>query len=93
MPLNATVRARVDEKLKNSVEDILQHIGLTTSQAINIFLKKIVTERGIPFELKTPSPKLKNAINEAKNNQGSFHNNIEDMIKDLKSWNIIYLIK
>ena len=50
----------------------------------NIFLKKIVAENGIPFELKIPSARLKTAIEEANTNQGTFHENIEDMIKDLK---------
>jgi len=43
--LNATVRARVDESLKSSAEQIFQEIGLNTSQAINIFLKKVVATK------------------------------------------------
>ena len=34
MPLDATVRARVDSKLKEEVEEILAEIGLTTSQEL-----------------------------------------------------------
>jgi len=86
MSLNATVRARVEESLKFDAEHILKEIGLTTSQAINIFLKKVVAEQGIPFELKVPSDRLKTAMNEAKNSEGTYHDNIDDMIKDLKSW-------
>jgi DNA-damage-inducible protein J len=85
MSLNATVRARVDEQLKHDVEDILKEIGLNTSQAINIFLKKIVAEHGIPFELKAPSKQLLNAIDEAKTNKGTYHDNIEDLMNDLRS--------
>ena len=85
MSLNATVRARIDESLKFNAETILKEIGLTTSQAINIFLKKVVSEHGIPFELKVPSDRLKTAMNEAKNAQGIYHDNIDDMMKDLKS--------
>ena len=86
MSLNATVRARVDESLKSEAENILHEIGLNTSQAINIFLKKVVAEHGIPFELKAPSARLKSAMDEAKNNEGTYHDDIDDMIKDLKSW-------
>ena len=81
MSLNATVRARVDDSLKFDAETIFKEIGLTTSQAINIFLKKIVSEHGIPFELKVPSDRLKIAMDEAKSFQGSYH----DMMKNLKS--------
>ena len=84
MSLNATVRARVDESLKFDAEHILKEIGLNTSQAINIFLKKVVSVKGIPFNLKVPSKQLQNAMNEAKNNKGTYHDNIDDMMKDLK---------
>ena len=85
MSLNATVRARVDESLKFNAEHILKEIGLTTSQAINIFLKKVVSEHGIPFELKVPSDRLKTAMDEAKNCDGTYHDDMDDMMKDLKS--------
>ena len=85
MSLNATVRARVDESLKFNAEHILKEIGLTTSQAINIFLKKVVAEHGIPFELKVPSDRLQTAMDEAKSSQGIYHDDIDDMLKDLKS--------
>ncbi len=85
MSLNATVRARVDESLKFSAENILKEVGLNTSQAINIFLKKVVAVNGIPFDLKIPSKQLKNAMNEAKNSKGTYHDNIDDMMKDLKA--------
>jgi len=75
----------VDESLKFNAEHILKEIGLTTSQAINIFLKKVVSEHGIPFELKVPSDRLKTAMDEAKNSQGRYHDDMDDMLKDLKS--------
>ena len=55
MALDATVRARVDGELKEEVEAILSQIGLSTSQAITLFLKRIKYEKGIPFELKVPN--------------------------------------
>ena len=85
MSLNATVRARVDETLKFEAENILHEIGINTSQAINIFLKKVVAEHGIPFELKVPSARLKIAMEEAKKSEGTYHEDLDDMMKDLKS--------
>ena len=85
MSLNATVRARVEESLKFDAEHILKEIGLTTSQAINIFLKKVVSEHGIPFELKVASDRLKIAMDEVRNSQGTYHDSVEVMMKDLKS--------
>jgi DNA-damage-inducible protein J len=70
MTLDATVRARVNGELKHEVEEILSQIGLSTSQAITLFLKRIKYERGIPFELKVPNATTLQAMEEAKNNEG-----------------------
>jgi DNA-damage-inducible protein J len=70
MALNATVRARVDEQLKYEVEEILRVIGLSTSQAITLFLKRIRYEKGIPFELKVPNAITIKAMEEADRNDG-----------------------
>ena len=70
MGLNSTVRARVDGELKEEVEAILSEIGLSTSQAITLFLKRIKHEKGIPFELKVPNATTLQAMKEAKNNDG-----------------------
>lgn len=70
MILNATVRARVDGNLKQEVEEILREIGLSTSQAITLFLKRIKYEKGIPFELKVPNATTIQAMEEAEQNIG-----------------------
>ena len=70
MTLDATVRARVNGELKHEVEEILSQIGLSTSQAITLFLKRIKYEKGIPFELKVPNATTLKAMEEADKNIG-----------------------
>ncbi|MFP4333554.1 MAG: type II toxin-antitoxin system RelB/DinJ family antitoxin [Campylobacterales bacterium] len=70
MTLDSTVRARIDSNLKNEVEVIFHELGLSTSQAITLFLKKVKMERGIPFELKIPNETTLKAMEEAKNMDG-----------------------
>jgi DNA-damage-inducible protein J len=83
MALDATVRARVDSKLKEEVEEILSEIGLTTSQAITLFLKGVKRERGIPFDLKIPNETTLKAMKEAKEGIGETIS-FEDFIKESK---------
>jgi len=64
MALDATVRARIDVDLKKDVENILSEIGLSTSQAITMFMKGIKREKGIPFELKIPNEETLEAMRE-----------------------------
>ena len=47
----AQISLRVDDNLKSSAERIFNDIGLSMSTAINIFLKTVVRENRIPFEL------------------------------------------
>ena len=45
------ISLRVDDELKRGAEKTLNDIGLSMSTAINIFLKTVVRENRIPFEL------------------------------------------
>lgn len=47
----AQISLRVDDELKRGAEKTLNDIGLSMSTAINIFLKTVVRENRIPFEL------------------------------------------
>ncbi|MDQ1245285.1 MAG: DNA protein [Campylobacterota bacterium] len=80
MMLDTTVRARIDSSLKNEVEAIFHELGLTTSQAITLFLKKVKIEKGIPFELKIPNETTIKAMNEAKNLEGEICS-LEEFVK------------
>jgi len=69
MALDATVRARIDVELKEDVEKILSEIGLSTSQAITMFMKGIKRERGMPMELKIPNEETLQAMHEVENGE------------------------
>ena len=47
-----TINIKVDDDTKIKSEKIFKELGLSTSSAINIFLKKVINCNGIPFELK-----------------------------------------
>jgi len=47
------VTIRVNRELKENAEALFQYLGLNMSNAINIFLRKAVDQKGIPFPVKT----------------------------------------
>lgn len=51
----ANVYTRVDPDTKEQAELILNQLGIPMSNAIGMFLKQVVLQRGIPFEMKLPS--------------------------------------
>jgi len=54
MPKTATIRVRIDENTKTEAEAIIRALGLTPSEAINVFYRMIILHRGLPFELRLP---------------------------------------
>jgi DNA-damage-inducible protein J len=49
-----TMYMRIEPKLKKSAEDVLSKLGLTSNEAINIFLNQVVLQKGLPFQVKMP---------------------------------------
>ncbi len=51
----ASVFTRVDPDTKEQAESILNQLGIPMSNAIGMFLKQVVIQRGIPFDMKLPA--------------------------------------
>jgi DNA-damage-inducible protein J len=49
------IQVRIDEATKTQSNAIFQHLGITMSDAINMFLRQSVLRGGLPFELTIPS--------------------------------------
>ena len=55
--LSATnLNIRTDKEIKNQAEEIFNGLGLNMTTAINMFLRTVVREYGIPFESKPDVP-------------------------------------
>lgn len=55
---SANLYARIEPEVKEQAEDILSVLGISASNAINMFYKQIILQRGLPFEVKIPSARL-----------------------------------
>ena len=51
------IQVRIDNKLKQEATDILSEIGMDMPNAVRMFLKRVVIERGLPFDTKLPASK------------------------------------
>ena len=65
MATTAMVHVRVDETLKAQAADTLAAMGLSLSDAVRVFLTRVVAEQGLPFELKAPNAATRAALAEA----------------------------
>ncbi|MFM9970144.1 MAG: type II toxin-antitoxin system RelB/DinJ family antitoxin [Burkholderiales bacterium] len=54
MALSTEIRCRIDQELKDDAQKVLDHLGLSISHAIRIFLRQVVRSGGLPFDMKAP---------------------------------------
>jgi DNA-damage-inducible protein J len=66
MTTNATVRARIDENIKEEASAVLGAMGLTVSDALRMMLTRVANEKALPFEPLAPNKKTVAAIREAR---------------------------
>jgi addiction module RelB/DinJ family antitoxin len=50
-----TIHMRVEPEVKVSAESILNRLGMTTAEAITVFLNQIILNGGLPFAVRMPS--------------------------------------
>lgn len=92
--LTSAINVNVPSDVKEEATILFNNLGLNMSTAINMFLKKAIYERGIPFDVKepTPSKELKNALQELdymEKNPEKYQSfrNVKELMEDLNSDN------
>lgn len=81
------VHVRVDENLKAQAAETLASMGLTVSDAIRVFLTRVVADKELPFAIKAPNASSRAAMAEAseiiKSRRARFANS-DALIDDLE---------
>lgn len=87
-----SLQIRIDSELKDEADELFDQLGTSTNEAIKIFLKTAIRNRGIPFpvSLELPNEETKQAIQEAHDIldgkvQTSTYDSVEDLMKELNS--------
>lgn len=65
MATTTMVHVRVDEQVKAQATETLAAMGLTVSDAVRVFLMRVVAEQQMPFPLKVPNVETRAAMAEA----------------------------
>lgn len=54
MTKSKTIQVRVDPRVKDDADRILDVVGLSMSEAVNAFLHQVILRKGIPFPVAVP---------------------------------------
>ena len=87
--LMPTIQFRTDETTKAQSIEIFQALGITMSDAINMFLRQSILHGGLPFELKIPkyNQTTRNALAdmELSKGKGTRGKDVRSALADLKA--------
>ncbi len=86
MARTSNIFARVEPQVKEEAEKVLETLGIPMSNAVGMFLRQVVLQRGIPFEMKIPKnePLSYQALTKEQ-----FDNEINKGIADVENGNVI----
>ena len=59
------IHTRVDPRLKKTADRILSRVGISTAEAVRLFLKQVELHQGLPFPVSIPNEKTVAAMMEA----------------------------
>lgn len=84
-----TLNIRVDENLKKQANELFEKLGLNMTTAINMFLKRSLLERGIPFlvDLNVPNEKTVAALKDAEEGKDVYgpFDSVESLMESLNA--------
>ena len=60
------LHVRVDDELKDQAAKAFERMGLTMSEGLRIFLRRVAADQALPFALQVPNAATRAAINEAR---------------------------
>ena len=86
MAKTAMIRARTEPNLKEEVENILNKLGMTSTEAINLFYRQVKLRKGLPFDVKIPNKATLETFK--KTDEGKELNtyvDIDDFLKKMES--------
>ena len=66
MAQSSMLHIRVDDETKIQATAALAAMGLSMSDAVRIFLKRVVNDQAFPLELKVPNAETRAAMEEAR---------------------------
>ena len=66
MVATTMLHVRIDEDTKERASAALDAMGLSVSDAVRVFLRRIAVEQAIPFPLKVPNAATRAAMEEAR---------------------------
>jgi len=85
MGKTAYITARIEPKLKAQAGRVLAKVGVSTTDAITMFMRQVVLHDGLPFEVRVPNAETRKAIEELRSGRGlTFHQTTQEVFDSIR---------
>lgn len=86
----SNMNIRMDKDVKEQAQRIFSQLGMDMTTAVNVFLRQVIRNNGLPFELRldTPNEETLAAIREVQEMKkdpsiGKSYTDVDEMMKEL----------
>ncbi len=81
----ATIQIRIDEETKKQAQRVLGALHISMSEAVKLFLRQVVLQRGLPFEVKIPNDLTRETLEKAERGEDvKEFETVEALFEDLE---------
>jgi DNA-damage-inducible protein J len=80
----AEIRSRIEPDLKENATRVLASCGLNVSDGVRLFLRQVVAQNGLPFEVKAPNAVTRAAMEEADSDNLPRFGSVQELFDDLE---------
>lgn len=81
MAKSANLYVRIEPEVKEKAESILSALGIPASNAINMFYKQVILQKGLPFDVKLPPER---PVDISMLSETEFHEELEKGYADMQ---------
>ena len=83
MAKSAMIRARTEPGLKAEVDKIFHKLGLSCSEAINLFFAQVTLRKAIPFDITIPNKTTLKATKDVEEKKATQAKDLKDLFRKL----------
>lgn len=83
MAKSAMIRARTEPGLKAAADKIFHKLGLSCSEAINLFFAQVTLRKAIPFDIAVPNKTTLQAMKDTEEKKAVQAKDLKDLFKKL----------
>lgn len=79
------IKMRIDRESKEAATAVARDMGMTMSQALRFFVRRMAAERRFPLDLKIPNTETRAAIAELEAGEGTSASSVDELMAQLEA--------